>query len=362
MGPAEFITKLRQGKLGPAYFLRGPDRFLHEECRHALLASVPAEAREWCLAQIEFQPGRLAPELEAADQMPMLGGRSLLIFSDPEDFKSASDEDYEALRGYLERPSPFATVVFAAAEPDRRRRFVQLLEKQAEVIEMRPLPRREAALWAQDYLRRAGVEIDPRLAEELAARFEVTPEGRGENARAGVNLLWMRTELEKLLAAKPGAKRLEATDLDLIVSFREEHEIGRYLRALAERQCAEAIKQLRALLASRVAATLVLWCVGDLVRHALRGARQEPFGRGRWSSGPNPFSTFEIAAEAARRYTRAELLRALRLVRSTDLGIKSSWKDSNILLELLTWQIVVGKGAAGADVSGEEVTVGSADE
>ena len=363
MGPAEFITRLRQGKLGPAYFLRGPDQFLHEECRTALLASVPAEAREWCLAQIEFQTGRLAPELEAADQMPMLGGHSLFLFSDPEDFKSASDEDYEALRAYLERPSPFATVVFAAVEPDRRRRFIQLLEKQAEVIEMLPLPRREAALWAQDYLRRrAGVEILPRLAEELAARFEITPAARGENARAGVNLLWMRTELEKLLTAKPGAQRLEASDLELIVSFREEHEIGRFLRALAERKCAEAIKQLRALLASRVAATLVLWCVGDLVRHALRGTRPEPFARGRGSSGPNPFSTFAVAAEAARSYTRAELLRVLRLVRSTDLGIKSSWKDSNILLELLTWQIVVGKGAAGADISADEVKVDSAGE
>jgi DNA polymerase III delta subunit len=225
------------------------------------------------------------------------------------------------------------------------------------------MPRREAALWVQDYLRRrAGVEIPPPLAEELAARFEVTPEGRGENAGAGVNLLWMRTELEKLLTAKPGVKRLEASDLDLIVSFREEHEIGKYLRALAERKCAEAIKQLRALLASRVAATLVLWCVGDLVRQALRGVGQEPYGRGRWSPGTPPFSTFEAAAVAARRYTRAELLRALRLVRSTDLGIKSSWKDTNILLELLTWQIVVGESAAGTDISEEEVTVGSAEE
>jgi DNA polymerase III delta subunit len=362
MGPAEFITRLRQGKLEAAYFLRGPDRFLHEECRTALLTSVPADFREWCLAQIEFKPGRLAPELEAADQMPMLGGRSLFLFSDPEDFKSASDEDYEALRGYLERPSPFATVVFAAMEPDRRRRFIQLLEKKAEVVEMLPLPRREAALWARDFLRRSGVEIDPRLAEALAAKFEVTPEARGENARAGVNLLWMRTELDKLLTAKPGAKRLEASDLDLIVSFREEHEIGRFLRALAEHNYGEAIKQLRALLASRVAATLVLWCVGDLVRQALRGARPEQYGRGRWSQSQNPFSTFEIAAEAARTYTRAELLRALRLVRNTDLGIKSSWKDSNILLELLTWQIIVGKGAEGTLISPDEVTVSSAEE
>ena len=127
MRPTEFIAALRKGKPGTAYFLRGPDRFLHEECRAAVVASLPAEAREWCLAEIEFQPGRLQHELEGASQMPMLGGHSFFIFSDPEDFKRAGDEEYEALAAYLDRPSPFATVVFAAVEPDRRRRFIQLL-------------------------------------------------------------------------------------------------------------------------------------------------------------------------------------------------------------------------------------------
>jgi len=36
-------------------------------------------------------------------------------------------------------------------------------------------------------------------------------------------------------------------------------------------------------------------------------------------------------------------MQALRAVRRADLGIKSSWKDSRILLEFLVWQIVVGK-------------------
>src|SRR3990172_10170864 len=110
MRPTEFITTLRQGQPGPADFLRGPDRFLHEECRAAIVAALPAEAREWCLTEIEYQPGRLGRELEGASQMPMLGGHSFFVFSDPEDFKRVPDEDYEALQGYLERPSPFATV------------------------------------------------------------------------------------------------------------------------------------------------------------------------------------------------------------------------------------------------------------
>jgi len=343
MGPSEFISTLRKGKPARAYFLRGPDRFLHEECRAAIVAALPPEAREWCLAEIEYQPGRLARELEGASQMPMLGGHSFFVFSDPDDFKRASDPDYDALEAYLERPSPFATVVFTAVEPDRRRRFIQLLEKKSEVVEMRPLSTTEAATWLKSYMQRRGVEIDPPLAAEIVARFEIAPESGGERKVAGVNLLWLRTEMEKLLTANPQAKQIQRENLDLLVVFREEHEIGKLLVALAERKFEGALTELRGLLAGKEPETLILWCIGDLLRQALKSGGQSQFGRGGWSRFSNPFSTQEIAPRAAKHYSRQELAQALRFVRRADLGIKSSWKDARILLEFLIWQIITGK-------------------
>lgn len=347
MNPTEFIATMRKGKPGPAYFLRGPDRFLHEECRAAIVASLPAEAREWCLAEIEYEGGQLARALEGASQMPMLGGHSFFVFSDSDDFKHAADPDYEALQAYLERPSPFATVVFAAIEPDRRRRFVQLLEKTTEIVEMRPLTGRAAADWLKHHLEKAGVEIDAGLAEEIVSKFESSPDSRGEAKGSGVNLLWLRTEMDKLLTARPGAKRLERSDLDLLVAFREEHEIGRLLAAIADRKFGDALGQLRSLLASKEPETLILWCIGDLIRQALKSAGQPAFGRSGWGRPANPFSTFEIAPRMQRQYPRPELANALRLVRRADLGIKSSWKDSRILLEFLIWQIITGKDSEG---------------
>jgi DNA polymerase III delta subunit len=355
MRPTEFIAALRKGKPQPAYFLRGPDRFLHEECRAAIVASLPTEAREWCLAEIDFQSGRLEHELEGASQMPMLGGHSFFIFSDPEDFKRAGDEDYEALADYLARPSSFATVVFVAVEPDRRRRFIQLLEKKTEVVEMLPLSAREAAAWLKQYLAQAGVEIADELAAEIAEKFERGADSRGDAKRAGVNLLWLRTEMEKVLTARAGAKRLEAADLDLIVTLREEHEIGKLLAAIAERRFGEAVGQLRALLAGKESEILLLWCVGDLFRQALKSGGRAPAGRGgSWGRFANPFATQQIAPRAARTYARPELLHALRAVRRADLAVKSSWKDSKVLLEFLLWEIITGK-ETGVAAAGEEL-------
>jgi DNA polymerase-3 subunit delta len=360
MRPTEFIAALHKGEPGMAYFLRGPDRFLHDECRKAVVNSIPEDSRQWCLTDIEFESGHLQHTLEGAEQMPMLGSHNFLLISDTNDFKSAGDEDVEALEAYLKRPSPFSTVVFMAAEPDRRRKFITLLEKKAQLVELRSPDRAEAGRWALHFLKNVGVEIEGGLAEEIAAKFESSQDSRSAGGPSSVNLLWMRTELEKLLTARPGLKRLEAADLELLVAFREEREIGKLLRAIGERKCGDALATLHELLGSKVAETLILWCIGDLFRQALRGAASSGY-RGGWSRGANPYSTAEIAPLTQKNYPREELLQAMRAVRRTDLGIKSSWKDSKILLEFLIWQIIVGKAMSGEVALGDEIPASSVD-
>ena len=347
MSPTEFMEQVRGGKGARAYFLQGPDRFLAEECRAAVLAAVPPESRAWRLTEVDFEPGRLVRELDRAFQMPMLGGSVFLLFSDPNDFRRAGDQDYEALEAYLAEPSPFATVVFTAIEPDRRRRFVQLLEKKATVVDLLPLDRPQAARWLQQFLGRAGVAIVPELASEVAARFESHPDPRSD-ARPGVNLLWMRTEVEKVLTGRPGAKRLEESDAQLMISFREEHEIARLLDAIAERQAAPALERLRALVASKEPETLILWSIGDLFRQALKSTSGGTGTRGwGWARpGGKRLSALDIAQRAARRYSANELMAALRRTREADLAIKSSWKDSRVLLEILIWQVIAGTGGS----------------
>lgn len=342
MGPEEFIAAVRKGTAAAAYFHRGPDRFLHQECREAVRAAVPEASRAWCLTEIEFEPGRLERELQAALQIPMLGGHSFFLVSDTDDFKHAADDDTQALATYLEKPSPTATLIFSAVEPDRRRKFTQLLEKMTTVVEMRPLSVRQAAAWAKEFLHRAGIELDAELAEEIASKFLPGSSSRDPNPQ-GVDLLWMRTELEKLVSSLDGKTRLEPSDLQIMATFQEEHEIGKMLRAIAERQCEDALVFLRSLVASKVAETLLLWCVGDLFRQALKSTGQTSYGGG-WKRQSNPFATWEIAPVARRRYTHEELLNALTLVHEADLGIKSSWKDSTILLEFLIWRITDAPG------------------
>jgi DNA polymerase III delta subunit len=341
--PKDFLAALAQGKPGPAYFLKGPDRFLHEECRTAIIESIPAGLREWSLADIEFKPGELRHQLENAFQMPMLGVRHFLLFADPDDFRHADEADQKSLAAYLAKPSPFATLIFSAYVPDRRRSFIQTLEKMTQVVEMNPLGAKDAAAWLKHYLEKDGFAIQPELAEAIVARFVMGSDRSGKGA-SGVNLVWLRTEIEKLITARYGSKRIEREDLDIIFAAREEHEIGKLLMAVADRQVNRALQTLQVLLSSKEPETLLIWCLGDLFRQALKSAPAAGYARPGWNHGGNVFSTFDIAPHALKAYSRQELLRALHLVRAADINIKSSWKDSRVLLETLVWQIMAGSG------------------
>ncbi len=359
MRPVEFCALVEKGKAGSAYFLRGPDRFLHGECRAAVVSCLPAEVREWCFTEFEFTSGQFVRDIENAYQMPMLGGRSYLYWADPEDFGHATDDDFDALSAYLKKPSGFSTVLFAAYQPDRRRRFIQCLEKNAAVVDVQPPNRPEATAWVRNYLRHAGVEISAELAQSMAAKFEGGDESpRGAKA-AGVNLLWLRTELEKLLVARPGARRVEEGDLDVMMGADEEHEIGKMLAAVAERDLSKALAVLQQLVAGKEPETLILWCIGDLFRQALKTSSSPAQQyRGGWTRAANPYATYEIALRAARCYSREELASAIRLTHGADLAIKSSWKDSRLLLETLLWQIVTGVAAQGSAAWLEDASAG----
>lgn len=348
---SQFAAAIKKGHGAPAYFLCGPDGFLHEEGRKAAAASIPPEAREWCFVEIVFKPGDLAHQLEHAYQRPMLLGRVMVYVSCPDDFGRATDGDCAALADFLKNPPSFATVIFAARRPDRRRRFIQALEKGTALVEMTPPTPREAAAWITGYVQKRGVTLQPKVADIIARRFEVAAEGteRGKGS-GGVNLLWMRTEIDKLLTTKRGVNHLEAADVELLAEPRDEHEIGKLLTALAARTVGEALAVLRNLMLSKEPEALLLWSIGDLFRQALK-ATGGPMRQAPWRTWGGGYSTFDIAPRVQESYSREEMARALTLVRAADLAIKSSWKDSGVLLEGLVWQIAAGNHAA-AHVSG----------
>ena len=334
MTPKQFVDRLRRGDWAPVYFFCGEEAFLHQKCRQELLKALPEEAHAWGVHSLEWRAGELAGVLDQASQMPMVGPRNLFLIRDAEDFAHAKEADYEALQGYLRQPPLFSTVVFMAEEPDRRRRFVTLLFKQAEVVEMRRPEAAEVVRWISRLLQRQGVEIDREAAEELAEEF-------------GRNLLWIHTELEKLRLSRPEQKRITVRDLESLVSLAEDHEVTRLLRCIAERKGREALLQLAHLIRSHEPELRLLWHIGHLFRRSLSLSNYPD----RYPARPGRGADL-LPRIAARSYSHQERLQALRSVHEADLEIKSSWKDTHLHLEFLIWKIIERSASKVMGVSG----------
>ena len=322
MTPKQFVDRLRRGDWAPVYFFWGEEVFLHQKCRQELLKALPEEAHAWGVHSLEWRAGELAGVLDQASQMPMGGPRNLFLIRDPEDFSQAKEADYEALKAYLRQPPLFSTVVFMAEEPDRRRRFITLLFKQAEVVEMCRPEAAEVVRWISRLLQDQGVVIDREAAEELTENF-------------GRNLLWIHTELEKLRLSRPEQKRITVRDLESLVSLVENHEVTRLLRSIAERESRKALLQLAHLIRSHEPELRLLWHIGHLFRRSL-SLNNYP---GRYPARPGREADL-LPQIVAKNYSYQECLQALRSVHEADLEIKSSWKETYLHLEFLIWKII----------------------
>ncbi len=327
MTPKQFIQTIHNdpSSWAPAYFFVGEEAFLHDRCRRELFRALPEEARSWCLTSVEWKSGGLPSVLEQAFQMPMVGPRNLFWIRDPQDFGQATEEDFESLKAYLKEPPPFSTLVFAAQAPDRRRRFVTLLLKQAEVVEMRRPEPHERVRWVGALLRDQQIDMDHEAAEALAEIFDG-------------NLLWIQTELEKLRAAKPGLDRITVEDLKYLVSLAEDHEISKLIGYLADRDGGGTVVQLNRLLRSNEAELKILWYIGNLFRRSLAAGGEG--GRRSAYSSRRGFGADLAAQNAAKSYSHSERLGALRAIHEADLDIKSAWRDTQLRLEYLIWKIV----------------------
>ena len=294
MRSTEFITALQKGQVGAAYFLRGPDRFFQEECRKAVVNSIPADSRQWCLAELEFAAGQLPPRWKAPSRCPCWAGTIFCSFPTRKTSSKPATRMWKRCAATWSAPPPFRRWFLSPRSRTGGGASFSCSKKKLQLVELRSPDRREAADWVKQFLAEEGVEIAAGLAEEIAGKFESSQDSRSAGGPSAVNLLWMRTELEKLLTARPGLRRVERCGPG---------GAGRVSRGARDRQAAARHRSSASApwrwlhcgscWPARWRKRLILWCIGDLFRQALRGVPS--YGnRGGWSRGANPYATSEM--------------------------------------------------------------------
>jgi len=317
------------GALAPVYLLFGEDVRLIEQLVDAIEATIDPADRPFAVERVYCGEDGASPVdiAAAASVFPMLGDRRIVIVLRAEKFlkparkgSAAADDDADEiaeadeggafdltpLEAYIDRPSPYTSLVFVAAGVDRSRRFSKRLIEKSTWIELGGLAGDNAA-------ERRDARRD--AAEQLVREFRMSGRSIDSAAvqllvdRAGGDISKLRGDVERLLLYTEGRKDITKADIDAVVAADAEVDDWAVVNAIGDGDVGRALRE-------------------AALRFDRGDSPHQLVGQLRWWVSQN------LAKGAPERVKPAvdALLR-------TDLALKSSGGDSRILVERLVVEL-----------------------
>ena len=335
------LAALRAGAVAPVYLLLGDDEVGKGPMVGSLEALVEPDLRPFNLERFYANEVSLAKVVSAARTLPMLGRRRVILLlrseavlkpkgrasqaaddaEDPRDQGTVSLADDGAaaaaaeFEAYLAAPSPDACLVLIAGDANRAGRLAKLLLRQAVVVEFwglktdREARGRDAA---------AAREAAHRLVRQRAAEAGLRLEADAVEPlidHAGTDIAALRGDLERLFAFCAGRGAITEEDVRAVVGGAALVDSWDLTRRIERGETAQALAQLRLALDGGASPYMILGQLGYFVRATLP------------------------------RAAAARVPAAVDAVFRTDLALKTSGGDPQVLLERLVVELC---GAAGA--------------
>jgi DNA polymerase-3 subunit delta len=350
MTPEQFLRQIEKAAPAPVYLFIGPDFYMRERCRRALLeAALAEEDREQGYAHHDLGDVELGEALDDARTMSLFA-RSRVIWigsaeaalprgraaaaSAEEDGEKGKDDSAEVAR-YVKSPTPGTTVVFDCSRYEfegedkaRTERVLKFYSAIPNPVEFRPFSEEAATALAQELAKKAGLNIG---ISELALLVDAV----------GADATRIASEIEKLSLFAGAGQRVTSADIARLVPNAQENTIFELVAALGAGSRARSLEVLDALVREGEYLPLALSFLATQFRLAL-GAREA----GLRTAGDiqNHFSRLGIRiwrdrAEQVRQTLQAfpknKLETALKKVFAADCGLRDARPDDRIVMEQL---------------------------
>ncbi|MEE8110102.1 MAG: DNA polymerase III subunit delta [bacterium] len=337
------LQSIQAGRIAPLYLLYGDEEYLREE----LLAEI--EARLIDPAASEFNSDKLdaeecSPEdiRNAAETLPFLGSRRLVAVRRAERL----EENIEELESLLENPPESACLVLMAspieegdARERRRRAPAKLIKKVRQsgvVVATDPLKNKDFGVRVQKMASRLGFKLD---GEALGLLVERTG---GSLRRASSELEKLALHVEEDEGGREEGAPLPGVSLEKVAAVVDDgrtENLFALTDALGARNAGKALESLRRLFRQdHHGAAIVVFLSRHFVR--LLGVRVllddgVPVAAVPKRLGGHPFYARKLA-EQARRFSDAELRKALVRLQQTDILLRGSGLPDWAVMESLT--------------------------
>jgi DNA polymerase-3 subunit delta len=294
------LTKqIASGDTDPLYLLIGDDDSEKSAIATEFAEMVDEGLRAFSVDRLFGGEIKADDLFDAAATLPMMAPRRIVVVFDaeriliPKREGKAADAEQERLEAFVKHPPAHATVVLVCGPLDQRRRLVKLLLKEAQVVDCGTIAdSTDAERWVKARAERDKVPLDASAVRALVER-------------AGVDIVRLRSGLERVGLYAMGQPRISADDVKQVVPSTAEATNFGIANAIERNDAAEALREL----------TLAL------------------------DGGAQPFFLMGQLRWVAEKMSGPRLKGAIEAVFRTDEALKSSGGDPKVLLERLVVEL-----------------------
>jgi DNA polymerase III subunit delta len=176
MNPADFIKAIRKGKRYQQLLIAGEEEFLiREAVNEYLLVAVEPECRDFDYSEFRGRETDGRSLWSALTTLPLIAKQRVVLLDSPNQLEADSKE---ALKKYLNNPSPTTSLILVQAMQGRERLAFEP-SSSMEVVIVPKLTEDNRRTWATDYSKRHGKRLLPEAAVYL---MEISGSGLAEIA------------------------------------------------------------------------------------------------------------------------------------------------------------------------------------
>lgn len=332
-GLQELKQALKNKNLGRLYFFHGEETFL----LHHYLGQMKKQLLDPLTESFNFH--RLDNETfdirsfaDAVENLPMMAEHTLVQVDDIDLFK-LGEADRTKMTEILSDIPDYCTVIFTyltvSWKPDKRlKKLWEAVDKNANVVEFAKQDQRDLVAWITRHFAARSKRISNDLCVYL---IDIT--GGTMTALAG--------EIDKICAYS-GADEIRKSDIDAVTEPVLDAVVFQMTDLLSAGRYDQALNKLQQLLKMQQEPLAILGAVGGHFRRL--GAARTLLDRGKSAYDLQklygiPDYPARKTMEAARRFSADFCRKAAQLVLETDYRMKTSFDDSQRLLELLILQL-----------------------
>lgn len=332
-GLQELKQALKNKNLGRLYFFHGEETFL----LHHYLGQMKKQLLDPLTESFNFH--RLDNETfdirsfaDAVENLPMMAEHTLVQVDDIDLFK-LGEADRTKMTEILSDIPDYCTIVFTyltvSWKPDKRlKKLWEAVDKNANVVEFAKQDQRDLVAWITRHFAARSKRISNDLCVYL---IDIT--GGTMTALAG--------EIDKICAYS-GADEIRKSDIDAVTEPVLDAVVFQMTDLLSAGRYDQALNKLQQLLKMQQEPLAILGAVGGHFRRL--GAARTLLDRGKSAYDLQklygiPDYPARKTMEAARRFSADFCRKAAQLVLETDYQMKTSFDDSQRLLELLILQL-----------------------